>query len=784
MRYFSYFFLIPLYLIACKPSTSDAPTKVLAPGYQELAKELELAIESEIADKDLPALSIALVDGQELVYARGFGHQDAAKKIPADMHTIYRIGSVSKLFTDIAIMQEVEAGNIDLDADIQTYLPDFNPKNPFEKKITLRQLMSHRAGLVREPPIGHYFDNTGVDLQKTVQSLNDTELVYEPELRTKYSNAGIAVVGYVLEKLTGKAFADHLQEALLEPLEMHHSAFAPNEHIRSHLAEATMWTYDGRDFPAPTFELGMAPAGSMYATVEDLSKFMQVLFEKGNLGNGGKMLKEESLEAMWQPQYAEEGEQAGFGLGFAISEWEAKRMIGHGGAIYGFSTEIALLPEEKLGVVVVCSRDFTNSVMDRIAAYALRLALAQKEGKAFPEWNFTQSVGKELAQNLAGRYQMGKNYLDLIARGERLFSEAGSYRLELKKSEEGNLIVDDRLSYGNTLHITNEGKLKAKDQLLQRVSFVKPSALPRDQKVYIGEYGWDYNTLYILERFGKLHALIEWFPMYPITSRAKDVFDFPDYGLYHGEGLKFERDGSGKITGVWAAGIFFERRLKNIADGKTFQIEPLRPTDELREIALKAQPPQEEGEFRESDLVDLASLDPSIKYDIRYASDNNFMGIPFYQQSKAYMQRPAAEAVVRIHQRLKEKGYGLLIHDAYRPWYVTKMFWDATPEESKIFVANPQNGSRHNRGCAVDLTLYELKTGKVVETVGGYDEMSPRSYPDYPGGTDLQRYYREMLREAMESDGFEVYQWEWWHFDFKDWRKYRIQNLTFEQLEM
>ncbi len=146
------------------------------------------------------------------------------------------------------------------------------------------------------------------------------------------------------------------------------------------------------------------------------------------------------------------------------------------------------------------------------------------------------------------------------------------------------------------------------------------------------------------------------------------------------------------------------------------------------------------------------------------------------------MQKPAAEAVVRVHKKLDEQGYGLLVYDGYRPWSVTKMFWDATPEKQRVFVADPGQGSRHNRGCAVDLTLYDRKTGKPVEMVGGYDEMSDRSYPDYLGGTSLQRYHRDLLRRAMQEGGFTVYEAEWWHFDYKDWRKYPILNKTFEQL--
>jgi D-alanyl-D-alanine dipeptidase len=188
------------------------------------------------------------------------------------------------------------------------------------------------------------------------------------------------------------------------------------------------------------------------------------------------------------------------------------------------------------------------------------------------------------------------------------------------------------------------------------------------------------------------------------------------------------------------------------------------------------------GEFRASELVELTSLDPTIRLDIRYATTDNFMGAVFYQQPRAFMQKPAAEAVVRASRRLKEHGYGLLVHDAYRPWYVTKMFWDATPEELKHFVADPSAGSRHNRGCAVDLTLYDLATGQPVQMVAGYDEFSPRAYPAYPGGTDRQRWHRRLLRRTMESEGFTIYEYEWWHFDHKDWRSYRIENATFEEV--
>jgi D-alanyl-D-alanine dipeptidase len=218
------------------------------------------------------------------------------------------------------------------------------------------------------------------------------------------------------------------------------------------------------------------------------------------------------------------------------------------------------------------------------------------------------------------------------------------------------------------------------------------------------------------------------------------------------------------------------------AQDVSFRITPLRPVQELREEALKAQPPHQQGSFREPELVELVKLDPTIKLDIRYATTNNFLGTPLYTQARAFLQRPAAEALLRAHRELKARGYGLIIHDGYRPWYITKIFWDATADDKKIFVANPAAGSLHNRGCAVDLSLYDLATGKEVKMPSGYDEMSDRAYADYAGGTADERARRDLLRLAMESQGFKFIPAEWWHFDYKDWNQYPILNVKFEDL--
>lgn len=193
-------------------------------------------------------------------------------------------------------------------------------------------------------------------------------------------------------------------------------------------------------------------------------------------------------------------------------------------------------------------------------------------------------------------------------------------------------------------------------------------------------------------------------------------------------------------------------------------------------------PPHETGDFKATDLVELIKLDTSFHLDIRYATSNNLAGRPVYKEARAFLQRPAAEALVKVNKELRSLGYGLLIFDGYRPWSVTKLFWDITSKENKKFVADPKKGSRHNRGCAIDLSLFEIATGKEVQMTGQYDEMSERSFPNYAGGTTEQRRMRDLLRNKMEANGFTVYDYEWWHFDFNDWRSYRISNIQFSEI--
>ncbi len=309
----------------------------------------------------------------------------------------------------------------------------------------------------------------------------------------------------------------------------------------------------------------------------------------------------------------------------------------------------------------------------------------------------------------------------------------------------------------------------------------KPADIRADWKPLIGDYGSLTEPRVVLERDGHLF-LFNQTKQWQLNEVSPGSFALPTSNEPDAPLVRFSRQPSGGLV-LFTGKMWLDRLDYGIDAKDVARIKPVRPIEDLRKEALTTSPPIETDHFRKPELVELNPLDPTIHLDIRYATSNDFLGTPVYSQARAFLQRPAAEALLKIQQKLNPLGYGLLIHDAYRPWYVTKIFWDATPAEGKSFVADPAQGSRHNRGCAVDLTLYDLASGKPIEMPGTYDEMSPRSFPSYPGGTSLQRWHRDLLRRAMESEGFTVYESEWWHFDYKDWKEYPILNVPFEKLD-
>jgi len=244
--------------------------------------------------------------------------------------------------------------------------------------------------------------------------------------------------------------------------------------------------------------------------------------------------------------------------------------------------------------------------------------------------------------------------------------------------------------------------------------------------------------------------------------------------------LLFDSDKSMHLLIV--ASLLLIPLISRSQDDEFFRIYPQHTYEELLQMARSSRAPESEHGYRNPKLVNLEDYIPNIQLEIRYATTKNFMGMKFYEAQESYLQKPAAKALARVAKMLKRQGLGLIIYDAYRPWYVTKMFWDATPDSLKNYVANPVSGSKHNRGCAVDLGLYYLNTGKKVPMPTDYDDFSEKAHISFTDTSSTILANRQILQKAMKKGGFRVYQYEWWHFDYKDWEKYPVINLTFQEL--
>jgi len=210
------------------------------------------------------------------------------------------------------------------------------------------------------------------------------------------------------------------------------------------------------------------------------------------------------------------------------------------------------------------------------------------------------------------------------------------------------------------------------------------------------------------------------------------------------------------------------------------------PPPSLEQLIANAQqalPPFEKiTQMKRPDLVQVNSLDPSIKVDFPLATSNNLLRTQIYHKPKAYLERPAAEALVKANQDLRKLGFGLLIYDAYQPWWVTKLLWSAMSPQYRQFLGDPTTGTIQNRACGVDLTLYDVKTGRPEPMPSAYDELNGKASPSYAGGDQQAQLNRSLLITTMQKYGFTVSPTKWWHFEYKDWQKYPVLNIGFQDV--
>ena len=586
---------------------AQQPKAKQSPDYAAAVSRLAETVEAELQRGILTGVSVALVDDQRVICARGFGWADKARRIPAAADTVYRAGSISKLFTAIAAMQLVEQGKLDIDQPAAQLDPQFRIVAPFDDAppITLRHLMCHRSGLVRESPVGGYFDPSQPSIADSVASLAPCVLVYRPNKHTKYSNLGPTVVGHCIERAAGVPFADYQREHVLGPMGMSSSAYLLNADLRKRLATGSMPVADGhggfRLIDAPLFELGTIPAGNLYTTAEDLARFLTVLFAEGR-ADDREILKPETLRQMFTPQLIEE--KTGFGLAFVVGKYRDCQTIGHNGAVYGFTSSLVGVPQHKIGAVVLSNDDIAMGPVRKLTDAALDLLIEAKLGQppqadtpaaekpanetSLSLWERagvrettggntihphpTSPGGRgvlsaawepEDAAPLAGDYESESHWARIDVGPEGLQANISGQRMTLSPVGPEKFLADGRYVHQAPL-VFQRGEhgratgFSALEQEFHRVDPAQAPAAPLEWQEFLGSYGPDFIPLVISIRHGHLYAMTENMVDYRLRPICRTVFGMPP-GLYVDEQLVFQTGADGRVHSVILANMVLKR---------------------------------------------------------------------------------------------------------------------------------------------------------------------------------------------------------------------------------
>lgn len=526
--------------------------------YSAAIRQLEQAVRTEMAEWEIPGIVLALVDDQQTIHAAGYGE--------AQRDSVFRCGSVSKLFNAVAVMQLVEKGKLNLDAPVGTYGEGLLPVNPFPNgtPVTLRQLLCHRSGMIREAPVGGYLDDSQPGLACTIASVPQTVLVNPPNTKTRYSNVGPSIAGRVVELVSGTSYERYQREHILGLLDMTSSAWLKKDLPRGRLVKSWLRVADGHGGfvrqRCPEFDLGTIPAGNLFSSADDLAKFLKMLAADGH-APGGRLLKAETLIEMFTPQLT--GATNGYGLGFGVGELQGFKVVRHNGAVYGHSTSLAFLPEVKLGVVVLANEDIVNARISRLANLALSLMLEAKLGVRPPAAVATIDLPPETLAAMAGDYESQSHWASLSVVNGRLVANVAGQPVRLRPIQSLRFIADSRMHDAQPVAFERDAAGQIAGFSIGVQKFVRVPAhtprIPREWQAYLWSYGPKFIPLIISERHGHLYAMTENMVDYRLTPVNRQVFAMPP-GLYEDEHLVILTDRRGKPHAVNLANMILPRR--------------------------------------------------------------------------------------------------------------------------------------------------------------------------------------------------------------------------------
>jgi D-alanyl-D-alanine carboxypeptidase len=329
------------------------------PGVRSGVDFLSAWIESQTAYAGLPGLSIGVVHDQRLVWARGFGLADVERSVPATPDTLYRIASITKLFTATAIMQLRDAGRLRLDDPLTTHLPWFAVKSDHDGSppITIRHLLTHTSGLPREAGFPYWTDGAFPDLDSLRARLGLQSQIFATETRWKYSNLALALAGEIVQTASGQTYPEYVRSRILEPLGMSSTLVTPSpDSLRLARGYSRRLPSSPRA-PAPWSDLrAITSAASMTTSVADLARFAMLQFRDRPAG-AEQVLSGSTLREMQRVHWLEPGWEVGWGLGFNVQRLRGKTYVGHGGALRGYRTELRICPADRMAVIVLTNAD-------------------------------------------------------------------------------------------------------------------------------------------------------------------------------------------------------------------------------------------------------------------------------------------------------------------------------------------------------------------------------------------------------------------------------------------
>lgn len=316
----------------------------------------------------------------------------------------------------------------------------------------------------------------------------------------------------------------------------------------------------------------------------------------------------------------------------------------------------------------------------------------------------------------------------------------------------------------------------------------EPKDCPKDLKYILGMYYGNGEMFLLREnngevelvyRFGQNDYTFAGSNVYPLYKEHFDSYTINESGpLNHLDAaVRIERSREGYGVSCSVGGNRYSRRFFAGENGRPFRFAPVSDWQALKTTADAAVMPAQLGAGQQAQLVDLAQAVPGLKFDLRYAQADNCFGQALTDDQRAFLDADAAQALAKAQQYLKPYGYGILVWEAYRPWSVSKLAYDALPADKKSMLPSPEAGFSHNTGRSIDVSLYLLAAGENAGMISGFDEPSVRQYASFAGGTTLERYRRDLLRSAMQMAGFTASETEWWHFDYGDIKGFAHLNV-------